>query len=166
MRPETRRLTIAGLAFWAGVALALGAAGAASDAPGAPPPDGEIVSPSPIGEVRFPHAMHAEELGLECAECHHETDAAELRMPHQEYLEDFWIDCGSCHRKGDAPAEPRGCGECHHASPASNADETLSAKVVIHRSCWGCHESGRGEEAGRSCGFCHAGAPEPAEEAR
>ena len=83
--------------------------------------------------------------------------AARLQMPHEEYFEDFWIDCRTCHRENGSPAAPQSCGVCHHASPVSTADETLSAKVVIHRSCWECHDSGTGEEASRSCGFCHAG---------
>lgn len=126
----------------------------------------EIVSPAAIGEVRFPHSLHAEELGFECSECHHETDAARLESPHPEYFEDLWPGCGSCHGAGAAAGAPRSCGECHHDSPVTNADETLSAKVVIHRSCWGCHDSGTGAEASASCGFCHAAGPAPGEEAR
>jgi hypothetical protein len=148
----------------AATGLALIAVSATAVDRGDPSPADEMVSPSAVGEVRFPHALHAEELGLECSECHHETDAASLRMPHEEYLEDFWIDCRSCHRESSLPAVAQSCGECHHASPTSTADETLSAKVVIHRSCWSCHDSGVGEEASRSCGFCHADRPSSAEE--
>ena len=119
--------------------------------------DDEIVFPSAVGEVTFPHALHADDLGFECTECHHETAAAGLRTPHDEYFGDLWVECATCHREADAPAVPQSCGGCHHASPTSTADETLSAKVVIHRSCWQCHDSGTGEEASRSCAFCHAG---------
>lgn len=138
-------------------AVALVALGAGAADRGDLPAADEIVSPSALGEVRFPHSLHAEELGFECADCHHETDAARLVMPHDDYFEDFWIDCRVCHHQADEPKAPQSCGSCHHASPASTADETLSAKVVIHRSCWGCHDSGTGQEAARSCGFCHRG---------
>ena len=138
--------------------LLLTAAAAAAPAPADLSPDGDIVYPSAVGEVTFPHGLHAEELGFDCAECHHETAAAELRTPHDEYFEDLWSACATCHREGEALAAPRSCGDCHHSSPTSTADETLSAKVVIHRSCWNCHDSGTGAEASRSCGFCHAAA--------
>ncbi len=144
------------VALLAATGLMLVALSAAAVDPGDPSPGDEMVFPSAVGEVRFPHSLHAEELGFDCSDCHHETNATRLRMPHEEYFEDFWIDCRSCHRESESPAEPRNCDECHHASPTSNADETLSAKVVIHRSCWGCHDSGVGEEASRSCGFCHS----------
>lgn len=163
MRAESRRRAWAvPAACLAVVLVSLAGAVGLRDA-GAAPPD-EIVSPSAVGEVRFPHSLHADELGFECSDCHHETDAARLEMPHPEYLEDFWIDCGSCHHEGTEPGAARSCGECHHASPVSTADETLSAKVVIHRSCWGCHDSGTGAEASASCGFCHANGPVSGEE--
>lgn len=148
-RPSAATLAAAGLVL---VALSGATAGR-----GDPPPADEIVSPSALGEVRFPHSLHAEELAFECSDCHHETDAARLRMPHEDYFEDFWIDCRTCHHETDVPKAPQSCAACHHASPASTADETLSAKVVVHRSCWGCHEGGTGQEASRSCGFCHRG---------
>jgi hypothetical protein len=141
-------------------ALLVTTAGAAS-APGGDPvvPEGEIISQSGLGEVRFPHSLHADELGFDCAECHHETAATRLSMPHDEYFEDFWIDCRTCHRESGESAAPGSCAGCHHASPVSTADETLSAKVVIHRSCWQCHDSGTGVEASRSCSFCHVDEP-------
>ncbi len=138
---------VAVLVVVAGCGSAPPVAGAGEDATAAPRPV--------VGEARFPHDMHAEDLGFECAECHHETNAARLRVPHEEYFEDLWIECGICHREGEAAATPQSCAACHHDSPASTADETLSAKVVIHRSCWGCHDSGTGVEASRGCGFCH-----------
>ena len=147
-------------------ALVSGSPAVSAPNPAGPGPVGEIVSPSVIGEVSFPHAFHVEELGFECSDCHHETDATRLNMPHEEYFEDFWIDCRTCHREAGPAAEPQSCARCHHASPVSTADETLSAKVVIHRSCWECHDSGTGEEASRGCGFCHAGPRSTAEVCR
>jgi hypothetical protein len=64
-------------------------------------------------------------------------------VPHPEYFHDFWIDCSTCHRKkGEAPLEPQACSTCHHERNGDLADETLSAKVVIHKNCWSCHEGG------------------------
>ena len=136
-------------------AIVLAAGVAAADLGAVPP--GEAPSPAAVGAARFPHDLHAGDLGFDCVDCHHETAAGRLEMPHEDYFDDFWIDCRSCHRDSDEAAAPQSCDECHHASPISTADETLSAKVVIHRSCWTCHDSGTGAEASRSCGFCHAG---------
>jgi len=115
-----------------------------------------IVTPSPIGTVSFPHELHFSEMEMECATCHHEVNARTLEMPHPEYFNDFWIDCGICHGENSRPAPAQACSNCHHC-PLSCSDETLSPKVVIHKSCWACHESGEGEEASRSCEFCHSG---------
>lgn len=112
-----------------------------------------ITSSASVGAVVFPHLYHVDELGFECSDCHHETSAAALRIPHPEYFDDFWIDCESCHQ-GEDLTQPQSCGNCH--APSSEVgDETLSAKVVIHRSCWECHEVGTGAEASSSCAFCH-----------
>jgi hypothetical protein len=108
-----------------------------------------------VGPVSFPHRLHVEDLEIECSDCHHETDAGPLTMPHPEYFDDFWIECGSCHQSTPAAAAPRACSQCHHASPVTIADETLSSKVVVHRSCWSCHDITTGAEASRGCAACH-----------
>ena len=110
-----------------------------------------------LGDVRFPHELHYDTLELECESCHHETQATELEIPHQEYFEDFWINCAICHRESPATSGPLACSQCHHRSPTDIADETLSAKVVIHQSCWECHEVGTGPQASQSCPTCHTG---------
>ena len=116
----------------------------------------EIISSSTAaGSVEFPHSMHALDLEIECETCHHETNAATLSIPHEEYFEDFWIECQTCHRAGAASADPQPCSACHHSSPTTVADETLSAKVVIHQNCFECHEGGTGREASQSCALCH-----------
>ena len=109
------------------------------------------------GDVCFPHAMHYDDLGIECVSCHHETNAAELDMPHEDYFEDLWIDCRICHKPGQAASVPLACSNCHHESPTDIADQTLSSKVVIHKSCWECHDVGRAEEASMACKTCHGG---------
>jgi len=110
---------------------------------------------SAVGAVTFPHRLHVEDIGIDCADCHHETNAGRLAMPHPEYFTDFWIECGGCHKATASVAGPQACSACHHASPATIADETLSSKVVIHRSCWNCHDVTTGAEASRGCATCH-----------
>jgi len=135
---------------------------AAEDRCLSPAPPDVVVSPSSVGEVTFAHQMHSEDLEIPCAECHHETNAVRLDMPHEDYLQDFWIDCTTCHHESDTPACPQACSTCHHNAPHTVADETMSAKVVIHQSCWKCHEVANGQEASRNCGACHQGAVSPA----
>jgi len=130
---------------------------AASD----PPSDGSLatpilVFPSSVGEVVFPHEGHYDSLEIDCQTCHHETNAKMLDIPHVEYFQDFWIDCTTCHHPSSTPQEARSCSSCHHC-PMNCADETLSAKVVIHENCWRCHDVGTGQEASDACSFCHAG---------
>ena len=106
------------------------------------------------GAVDFPHHLHIE-MEVSCEDCHHETRAGDLEMPHPEYFEDFWIRCETCHRVVAEPGCPQGCSVCHHDSPVTIADETLSSKVVIHQACWECHPAATGADASRSCGLCH-----------
>jgi hypothetical protein len=144
-----RRVWIAAAGvLWAAALLAAGAR--SPDGAGGP----EVVE---WKDVLFPHAMHAKDLGIDCASCHHETNAGALSIPHEQYFENLWIDCGACHKPGATAAAPVACTQCHHDSPAGATDETLSAKVVLHKSCWSCHEAGRGAAASRSCKACHRG---------
>lgn len=110
-----------------------------------------------ISKPKFPHDKHTDEQQIACKTCHHETNAAKLKFPHQQYFKDFWIDCKICHHDKDKPQEAVACSDCHKLSLTNIADETLSSKVVIHKSCGrqGCHEIGRGEDASKSCSDCH-----------
>lgn len=120
--------------------------------------------PSAVGEVVFSHRMHAEDLGAECASCHHGIMAKGLNLPHPGYFEGFWVNCKSCHSDGatntqaavGAPnAGMQVCGSCHPSRTERPNVEMLTTKVAIHRSCWGCHAEGRGAEASAQCTFCH-----------
>jgi hypothetical protein len=115
--------------------------------------------PAPMmGELFFDHEEHAEEMELECDECHHEINAAPLDFPHEDYFHDLWIDCDICHREAGSPdLEARSCYECHEAAHRDIADERLSPKVILHRNCWTCHEVETGVEASESCKQCHTG---------
>jgi hypothetical protein len=110
-----------------------------------------------LGDVAFPHELHYLDLELDCVTCHHETNAARLDIPHEAYSPDSLTNCKRCHRDVADAATIQSCGNCHHDSPTDIADETLSAKVVVHRSCWSCHEVGTGASATRSCKNCHSG---------
>lgn len=112
-----------------------------------------------LEDVIFPHEMHVDDLGIECRECHHETDAAKLKSPHPDYFADFWINCRICHHESQTPRAAQRCSECHHDNPFDIADETRSSKVVIHKSCWSCHEVGLGANASASCATCHENRP-------
>ena len=134
------------------VCLVMGAAAADDD----PEPREILFFESTIGEVIFPHEAHFDMLEIECQTCHHEHEAAKLDFPHPEYFDDFWIKCGTCHHEIETPQVAQSCASCHYC-PTDCADETLSVKVVIHKSCWQCHEGGTGQGASETCVFCHSG---------
>jgi len=114
-------------------------------------------SASMMGALLFDHEMHAEELELECDECHHETNAPPLNYPHKDYFHDLWIDCETCHREAGSPElEPQSCYDCHDTKLRDIADERLSPKVILHKNCWKCHEVETGAEASESCSLCHS----------
>ena len=124
--------------------------------PAIPP---EIIFPSSVGEVIFPHQMHISNLGIKCVECHHAINAKTLVTPHPDYLKSSWINCAICHNNKSGTIKPKAyaCSECHHSNPSNVADETLSAKVVIHKKCWSCHQVSVGKEASKGCQLCHSG---------
>jgi Zn finger protein HypA/HybF involved in hydrogenase expression len=118
----------------------------------------EITIPSSVGEVVFRHQMHIGDLGIECANCHHQINAKQLNTPHPEYFGSSWINCKTCHDESAKIAQKAyRCSECHQAKPKNISDESLSAKVVIHRQCWKCHAVGTGKEASTGCEKCHSG---------
>jgi hypothetical protein len=116
----------------------------------------EITYTSSVGNVLFPHKEHVKEHEVECVECHHQIHARDLDTPHPDYMKSSWISCKVCH---DKQSEKRDkyykCSECHHSDLDDIADETLSSKVVTHKSCWNCHETGTGVEASKGCRDCH-----------
>jgi hypothetical protein len=121
--------------------------------PAVPVPPATITFESSVGDVRFPHDVH---MKFGCAACHHQIRASELVTPHPQYLESAMINCEICHNAGEAARNPYyKCADCHHSVPENIADETLSSKVVIHKSCWKCHQSGTGVAASGGCGDCH-----------
>ena len=125
-----------------------------SDSPAAIPDiPGEITIESSVGNVLFPHKVH---MRFGCKACHHQIHAKELDTPHPDYLTSSWINCQDCHDAGSETTRNNyKCSDCHHSEPENIADETLSSKVVVHKSCWKCHKSGTGVKASEGCSTCH-----------
>jgi hypothetical protein len=118
----------------------------------------EIAIPSSVGEVIFRHKKHIEDRAIPCVECHHQINAKKLNTPHPDYLRSSWINCTVCHEEsGQMKQSVHTCSACHHTNPVNIADETLSAKVVIHRQCWKCHPVSTGKDASKGCEKCHSG---------
>lgn len=159
---KSRRIYLTA-SLWAAVFLLLGSilvyAAMIQEEPQVKPKE-IIISPSTLGAVTFPHKLHFDDLGIECATCHHETNAAKLEMPHENYYINFRIDCRLCHKMdGTTATQAQACSNCHLESPKSTSDEDLSAKVVIHKHCWECHEISIGKKAGQGCKSCHIKKP-------
>ncbi len=133
------------------------AAEAGEQAPAAAPArrprmPGEIIFESSLGNVVFPHKVHQR---MGCQKCHHQVRAKDLATPHDDYLDYSWVSCRDCHDESQNHSAYYGCDRCHHSDLENIADETLSAKVVMHKACWKCHLSGTGVEASERCSFCH-----------
>jgi hypothetical protein len=117
----------------------------------------DITIPSSVGEVVFRHEMHIKDFNIGCVECHHQINARKLDTPHPDYLKASWVSCATCHSESPQRNAVYACSECHRTNPVNIADETASAKVVIHQKCWKCHEVARGEDASKGCEKCHSG---------
>ncbi len=118
----------------------------------------DITIPSSVGEVLFRHQAHIKDRSINCVECHHQINAKQLKTPHPDYFNSSWINCKTCHEAGEKAAQKAFvCSECHRATPTNIADETLSAKVVVHKQCWKCHPVSSGKDASAACELCHFG---------
>lgn len=128
---------------------------ARSDSVGIPT---ERIFPSSVGEVIFTHQAHVVDRKIECVECHHQINAKKLNTPHPDYFKSSWINCEICHNESEKVKQKAyACSGCHRTDPSSIVDETLSAKVVVHKQCWKCHSVGTGKDASKGCAFCHSG---------
>ena len=117
-----------------------------------------ITFESSVGTVHFPHRVHQK---MGCQKCHHQIHAKDLNTPHEAYLTYSWVNCHDCHDESQNDSSYYGCAKCHHSNLQNIADETLNAKVVVHKSCWKCHLSGTGAVASERCVFCHVREEEP-----
>ncbi len=109
---------------------------------------------SSVGEVVFQHEMHFKDRGIACTQCHHQINAKTLKTPHPDYLKSSAVNCQVCHK--DTERTVYSCTECHDAKRRDIADETLSAKVVIHKQCQTCHSVGTGKDSSNACLLCHS----------
>jgi hypothetical protein len=109
---------------------------------------------SAVGDVVFQHEMHFKDRGIACVQCHHQINAKKLSTPHPEYLKSSAVNCQVCHKETEQTVYS--CTGCHDAKRRDIADETLSAKVVIHKQCQTCHSVGTGKDASNACLLCHA----------
>lgn len=144
---------------------AAGAEAEVQETPSQPPArrpkmPGVITFESSVGKVLFPHRVHQR---MGCQKCHHQIHAKDLITPHDEYLTYSWVNCRDCHDESQNHSTYYGCAKCHHSNLVNIADETLNAKVVVHKSCWKCHLSGTGVKASKQCHFCHMKEDTPAE---
>lgn len=145
------------------IVAALVAVAVAGYAAGDPKPDvpPRVLFDNGGGRVVFDHATHAQDLGYECADCHH--DVVDDARP---------LACGTCHPKEFGPkfakehqtAFPSDayCARCHDGDPHAAGAELPDTDMIplrsdaFHGQCMGCHQS---EDAGPygddSCTSCH-----------
>lgn len=124
------------------------------------PPE-ELVFPSPIGTVTFPHALHVSDLGASCSDCHHIAAAPPLNTPHPQWLPKAGHQCLACHGKQEALGKSYACAGCHSQALPASQGVIPSRKVAIHLTCARCHELGTAQDASKACANCHAGNKAP-----
>ncbi len=146
------------LAAVGGAAAADGGGGTARPAEGPPPK--VVTFPARVGQVTFPHAMHVDDLGIDCTDCHHPVTAPTLDTPHPRYFKACRIPCATCHHADGTARSSHRCTTCH-GEPGPRSSRMLSAKVALHRMCGNCHEIGTAKDASASCSFCHTGPRRP-----
>ncbi len=149
-----------GLVLLTATAMVLAAGGEGRKQDAQSPPE-TVTFPSHVGAVTFPHAMHVEALGIECADCHHPVTAPELSTPHPDYFNQCSVPCETCHGAPAGRTGDHNCASCHVSTVDAAHDAVPSAKVALHRTCSACHEIGTGPDASDNCENCHSGPKEP-----
>lgn len=121
--------------------------------------------------VLFGHAVHMEDYGNSCTDCHHEFadtigkmesscgtchESGVLGQPafgeeglfdHEGHEYDYGLSCMECHHEmDDFGMDPGQCSECHSA-PGEMAD-------VAHETCIDCHND-MGGPVEEDCSSCH-----------
>lgn len=120
------------------------------------------------GRVVFSHMVHAEDYGLECTECHHDSDGgmAENERPescsvcHPASYDGRWVAWHQTQFK-----DKRKCLRCHVKDPSGGVSPeerpdlgTLPTQTeAFHEQCMGCHEDMGGPAGENTCKACHAG---------
>lgn len=139
-----------------------------------------ILLENPGGRVVFDHAVHVDNYGLDCADCHHELE----NIPEAEYAETFSaeqvLDCGTCHgvdfgdeneevreafaanHMGDF-ADPYACVTCHHLEfePVEPIDWGHDMHFEdLGLDCLSCHHDTSIEDVPQNCANCHDSDPD------
>ncbi|MGE4292418.1 MAG: cytochrome c3 family protein [Desulfovibrio sp.] len=127
-------------------------------------PPARVILDNTGGRVVFAHLVHAQDYGLDCADCHHDEGDPERPVP-----------CGACHPAAfDASwaaehpksfADKKMCLRCHDKDPSGGVapeDKPDASWIPVrteafHSQCMGCHESMSGPAGDGSCKSCHAG---------
>jgi hypothetical protein len=86
-------------------------------------------------EVRFPHSLHVQDVGIQCTKCH-SPDKHKMRIVTKS-------ECMSCHHE----SRDIDCGQCHKASKALYEGKVKTVGVPAHPDVMA--------EAGLKCTDCH-----------
>ncbi|MCA1765219.1 MAG: cytochrome c family protein [Desulfobulbaceae bacterium] len=88
--------------------------------------------------VQFDHAVH-QELGVDCAECHHDGEHNPRTAENIAALSDSEVlQCATCHNE-------------EFANP-----ELQNRKTIFHANCRECHQEGvNGKKGPTKCSDCH-----------
>ena len=107
-------------------------------------------------EVRFPHALHVEDVGIECTNCH-SPDKHKMRIVTKSecmscHHESRDIDCGKCHKANKALYE----GKVKPVGVPPSPDVMAEAGIA----CTECHELKKGTQTVLTvkgkCEECHS----------
>jgi c(7)-type cytochrome triheme protein len=115
------------------------------------PPEGTITWEEPT-KVTFGHSGHADDLGLECSECHNEIFAMQSGIATNSgaftmaaFAEGKY--CGACHDGETAFASDSDCTTCHVAPQGTITWEEPTKVTFGH--------SAHADDLGLECGECH-----------
>ncbi|WP_291327521.1 cytochrome c3 family protein [Desulfovibrio sp. UCD-KL4C] len=122
-----------------------------------------VVMDNSGGRVIFSHAKHVEDLGYDCADCHHDNIG-----------QDKPLACVTCHpvafdkkfrseHQKNFP-DKKACLRCHDevpTGPLAKEDRPDTENIPLlsdafHQQCMGCHEQDGGPYGADSCYKCHA----------
>jgi hypothetical protein len=116
--------------------LALGITTAQAGQPGAAPD--QPITITGKKPVKFTHTTHLQ-LGIACAECHHDEQHAPRTAESIGALTDSTVlQCATCHNSDFAKPELQ------------------NRKTIFHANCKTCHQAGlNGKKGPTNCGGCH-----------
>ncbi|PIU48316.1 MAG: hypothetical protein COS94_02755 [Candidatus Hydrogenedentes bacterium CG07_land_8_20_14_0_80_42_17] len=97
-------------------------------------------------QVKVPHSMHVNDLGLECGDCHASSKQGVKLKPK----------CGDCHHESEMKPN---CRACHGRGPSNsirfkNVNFPHSTHLELGLECSDCHANGK-SRIGEACMTCH-----------